>query len=146
MVLILCKQAQESSDVRTELKKGILNMVQSVNNQQVKVSMVVQVYKTRFEHYAVIHRDIKFTNTAVYMNLKKCQVRKKGMNEITLIADNIEGNSLTFLARSLAEVESWIGVFKPSSNLSIKRGKHLPKNNMHSMSLLKEEEEECIDS
>ncbi|VDI54131.1 Hypothetical predicted protein [Mytilus galloprovincialis] len=146
MVLIMCKQAQESSDVRTALKKGTLTMVQSVNNQLVKFPMVVQVYKTRFEHYAVIHRDMKFTNTAVYMNLKKCQVRKRGTNEITLIADNIEGNSLTFLTRNIAEVESWIGVFKPSSNVTIKRDKHLPKNNMHSMSLLKEEEEECIDS
>ncbi|CAG2242830.1 unnamed protein product [Mytilus edulis] len=90
MVLLLCKQAPENSDVRLHKRKELLTMVQSVNNQLVKVPMVVQVYKTRFEHYAVIHRDMKFTNTAVYMNLKKCQVRKKGKNEITLIADNIE--------------------------------------------------------
>lgn len=89
---------------------------------------------------------MKIKNTAVYMNLKKCQVRKKGMNEIILIADNIEGNSLTLLSRNITEVESWIGVLKPSSNLTIKQGKYWPKNNTHSMSLLQGEEEEYIDS
>ncbi|CAC5385853.1 unnamed protein product [Mytilus coruscus] len=133
MVLLLCKQTQESKAVRTESKKGTLTMVQSVNNQLVKVPMLVHVYSTRFEHYAVIYRDMKFTNNAVYMNFKKCQVRKKGMNEITLIADNIDGNSLSFVTRNIAEVESWIGVLKPSSKLPIKRCKHFPKNDMHSL-------------
>ncbi|VDI30339.1 Hypothetical predicted protein [Mytilus galloprovincialis] len=100
---------------------------------------MVRVYRNRFEHYAVINRDVKFTNTAVFLNLKNCQVKKTKSNGISVISDNIDGNALTFTASHEVEADSWINALRPE--LLLKR-----RLSTCSMSSLEEKDKEDIGS
>ena len=121
-----------------EVKGGNLLMVQRFNNRTFTTPVFVRVYRSRFEHYAVIVKDKKFTNSSVYMSLKHCQVTKSNTKEITIVADNVEGNKVSFEVRNKIEVEEWLCAFTPV----LKQGCILMESsNTYSIPSLSEEDE-----
>ena len=121
-----------------EVKGGNLLMVQRFNNRTFTTPVFVRVYRSRFEHYAVIVKDQKFTNSSVYMSLKHCQVTGSNTKEITIVADNVEGNKVTFEVRNKLEVEEWMSAFTP---VLTQRFIVLDRSKIYSMPSLSEEDE-----
>ncbi|KAK3088601.1 hypothetical protein FSP39_021175 [Pinctada imbricata] len=100
-----------------ETKSGILHLVQNKDHKVRKVSMYVRVYQNCFEHYMLIFKDQKYTNQAVFVNLKNSLVKKSGDqdNEFDVIPDNIDGSVFTFHTNSDKELESWLSVLQSVS-------------------------------
>jgi hypothetical protein len=142
MVLSLIKIDNNGSPAKKveglEVKGGHLLMVQRFNNRTFTTPVFVRVYRSRFEHYAVIVKDQKFSNSSVYMSLKHCQVTRNNTNEITIVADNVEGNKVTFEIRSKLEEEEWMCAFTPVLK---QRFIVLDRSKMYSMPSLSEEDE-----
>ena len=142
MVLSLIKLDNNGSPAKKveglEVKGGHLLMVQRFNNRTFTTPVFVRVYRSRFEHYAVIVKDQKFSNSSVYMSLKHCQVTRNNTNEITIVADNVEGNKVTFEIRSKLEEEEWMCAFTPVLK---QRFIVLDRSKMYSMPSLSEEDE-----
>ena len=134
-----------------EIKSGNLIMVQCCHGKQVRVPVIVRVYHSTFEHYAVFYRDCKFTNAAVYVSLKHCTVftSDKNTREIKLVPENIEGSTLTFEVNRPTDVCDWIKAFQSQNSTSPMRGPLTPKLTRSAMmpvlqeSLEESEEEEC---
>ena len=142
MVLSLIKIDNNGSPAKKveglEVKGGHLLMVQRFNNRTFTTPVFVRVYRSRFEHYAVIVKDQKFSNSSVYMSLKHCQVTRNNTNEITIVADNVDGNKVTFEIRSKLEEEEWMCAFTPVLK---QRFIVLDRSKMYSMPSLSEEDE-----
>jgi len=142
MVLSLRKIGSNGNAAKTieglEVKNWNLLMVQRFNNRTFTTPVFVRVYRSRFEHYAVIVKDQKFTNSSVYMSLKHCQVTINNTKEITIVVDNVEGNKVTFEVRNKLEVEEWMCAFTP---VLTQRFIVLDRSKMYSMPSLSEEDE-----
>ena len=142
MVLSLIKIDNNGSPAKKveglEVKFGHLLMVQRFKDRTFTTPVFVRVYRSRFEHYAVIVKDQKFSNSSVYMSLKHCQVTRNNTNEITIVADNVEGNKVTFEIRSKLEEEEWMCAFTPVLK---QRFIVLDRSKMYSMPSLSEEDE-----
>jgi len=121
-----------------EVKGGNLLMVQRLNNRTFTTPVYVRVYRGRYEHYAVIVKDQKFTNSSVYMSLRHCQVTKSNTKEITIVADNVEGNKVTFEIRNKFEEEEWMSAF---TSVLKQRFIVLDRSKTYSMPSLSEEDE-----
>jgi len=121
-----------------EVKGGLLLMVQRFNNRTFTTPVYVRVYRGRYEHYAVIVKDQKFTNSSVYMSLKHCQVTRNDTKEITIVADNGEGSKVTFEVRNKIEVEEWMCAFTPVLK---QKCTLIVNSNTYSMPSLSEEDE-----
>ena len=142
MVLSLVKIDNNGSTAKKveglEVKFGHLLMVQRFKNRTFTTPVFVRVYRSRFEHYAVIGKDQKFSNSSVYMSLKHCQVTRNNTKEITIVADNVEGNKVTFEVRNKLEVEEWMSAFTP---VLTQRFIVLDISKIYSMPSLSEEDE-----
>ena len=142
MVLSLIKIDNNGSPAKKveglEVKCGHLLMVQRFNNRTFTTPVFVRVYRSPFEHYAVIVKDQKFSNSSVYMSLRHCQVTRNNTKEITIVADNVEGNKVTFEIRNKLEEEEWMCAFTPVLK---QRFIVLDRSKMYSMPSLSEEDE-----
>ncbi|KAL3879089.1 hypothetical protein ACJMK2_031403 [Sinanodonta woodiana] len=93
-----------------EEKSGLLHMVQFCGGKDRKTPVFVRVYRSSFEHYAVIYKDPNFFFQTGYISLKNCSVGKyeNTENKFSLTSNNYEGHALTFECRSKQESQSWI--------------------------------------
>lgn len=97
-----------------EVKSGSLHMIQVCCGRSVKIPVFVRVYQNCFEHYAIINRDQKYTNSAVYVSLKHCKVfRGDNEGEFKVVPEDIEGNNLTFLVSRKQDMNDWISALQP---------------------------------
>lgn len=96
-----------------EVKSGSLLMVQCCNGKEMKIPVIVRVYQNCFEHYAIIYRDSKYTNSAVFVSLKHCRVYKCDNCEIKVVPSDIEGSSFTFQVGKTQDVNEWISALEP---------------------------------
>ncbi|CAG2236319.1 unnamed protein product [Mytilus edulis] len=128
----------------SEIKSGRLHMVHTYNNTALTVPVLLRVYKTRFEHYAIVHKDQLFTNSGLYLSLKNCQVSRGDTNEIRIVPNSIDGGKVTFVANSKSDAEEWIAFLHNSRHL-LKPGKpgvRFHRQNIPKTSLMPSVEEE----
>lgn len=100
-----------------EVKCGSLYMIQLCGSKLMNIPVFVRVYRNCFEHYAIINRDQKYTNSAVYISLKHCKVYRSDSdndNEFKLVPEDIEGTNWTFQASRKQDVNGWISALQPS--------------------------------
>ena len=97
-----------------EVKSGNLRLQQKHHYKVQHVPVFARVYQNSFEHYMVIFRDQKYTNNAVFVNLKHCIVNKsdKKDSEFVIIPDSVDGTIFTFETKSEEDVESWLSVLQ----------------------------------
>ncbi|CAC5390564.1 unnamed protein product [Mytilus coruscus] len=112
----------ECAKRESEIKNGRLHMVQTYNNKALTVPMFLRIYKTRFEHYAVVHKDQLLTNSGLFLSLRNSQISRGETNEIKIIPNSIDGGKVTFIANSKSDAEEWIASFQNSRHL-LKPGK-----------------------
>ena len=110
-----CCTAEVKKADGLEVKSGNLLMVQCCNGKVMKVPVIVRVYQNCFEHYAIIYRDSKYTNSAVFVSLKHCKVYRNDNdeNEIKIVPSDIEGSSFTFQVNKTQEVNEWLSALEP---------------------------------
>lgn len=102
-----------------EIKSGNLFMIQDNiyrKNKTEKLPVLVRVYKTLFEHYAVVYRNEKVPNTATYISLKNCQVSQCDGRRINVIPNNLEGTKVIFEIPESDDVTEWLTALTPTCN------------------------------
>lgn len=100
----------------SEVKSGSLCLIQQYGGKTRKAHVFVRVYRSSFEHYAVICKDQKFSAQSEYMSLKNCTVSKceHNDNQLRVTLNNFEGNGLIFECRTKLEVQDWIDALQPN--------------------------------
>ncbi|KAK3597457.1 hypothetical protein CHS0354_041871 [Potamilus streckersoni] len=75
-----------------------------------KTPVFVRVYRSSFEHYAVIYKDPNFFFQTGYIRLKNCKVcnYENTENKFSVTLNNYEGNALTFECITKQESQAWI--------------------------------------
>ena len=101
----------------SEVKSGSLCLIQQCGGITRKAHVFVRVYRSSFQHYAVIYKDQKFSAQSGYMSLKNCTVCKceHNNNQLRVTLNNFEGNGLIFECRTKLEVQDWIDALQPNS-------------------------------
>ncbi|VDI65178.1 Hypothetical predicted protein [Mytilus galloprovincialis] len=134
----------ECDQRESEIKSGRLHMVQTFNNKVLTVPVFLRVYKTRFEHYAIVHKDQLFTNSGLYLSLKNCQISKGESNEIKIVPNSIDGGKVTFVANSKSDAEEWMTSLQSSrhSRKPEKPGVRFHRQNIPKTLLMPSVEEE----
>ncbi|VDI02932.1 Hypothetical predicted protein [Mytilus galloprovincialis] len=134
----------ECDQRESEIKSGRLHMVQTFNNKVLTVPVFLRVYKTRFEHYAIVHKDQLFTNSGLYLSLKNCQISKGESNEIKIVPNSIDGGKVTFVANSKSDGEEWMTSLQSSrhSRKPEKPGVRFHRQNIPKTLLMPSVEEE----
>lgn len=79
-----------------------------------KTAVFVRVYKTLFEHYAVVYKNEKVPSTATYICLKNCQVFQGEGDDIKVVPDNLEGIKVTFEIPDSEEIRNWLNALTPT--------------------------------
>ncbi|KAL3879071.1 hypothetical protein ACJMK2_031394 [Sinanodonta woodiana] len=104
----------------SEVKSGSLCLIQQCGGITRKAHVFVRVYRSSFEHYAVICKDQKFSAQSGYMSLKNCTVCKceDKDNQLRVTLNNFEGNGLIFECRTKLEVQDWIDALQPNRSIS----------------------------
>jgi len=97
-----------------EIKSGDMWMVQICNDWVRKIPVFVRVYKTLFEHYAIVYKNENISTSAVYVSLKHSQVHKGDGKDIMIIPDNVEGTNLTLEVTTHVEVDDWVSALTPT--------------------------------
>lgn len=100
-----------------EIKCGSLLMDQTCNGKTQQAPVFVRIYKTLFDHYAIVYRNELIPSTAVYISLKNCQVYKGDKDDIKVIPDNLEGTKITFKVAEAFDVDKWVEALTPTCNV-----------------------------
>ncbi|KAK3597455.1 hypothetical protein CHS0354_041869 [Potamilus streckersoni] len=130
----LCTDLRNGS----EEKSGLLHMIQVCGGKNRKTPVFVRVYRSSFEHYAVIYKDPNFFFQTGYIRLKNCKVcnYENTENKFSVTLNNYEGNALTFECRTKQESQAWIcalqkntvSVSTAKSGVPVGQSVHIPKS------------------
>ena len=113
-----------------------------MTQRTVKVPVYIRIYKNRYEHFALIYKDSKFTNNAVFINLKHCLIHIVTDNTIEIVANNADGNKVRFSMTDNFETDDWIHAFSSNNGASSSMNKDVANNaDSYLMQCLVEEEE-----
>lgn len=100
-------------------KSGPVSMVQTVKGRLLKNRVVLSVYQSSYDRYAVVSQERIIVKDCGYINLKYCRVENvtmKGLeNAFQIIPRKCEGNVLTLSVSNSQELEEWINVLKSDS-------------------------------
>ena len=99
----------------SEVKSGRLSLLQHHKGKSLKVQVFVRVYKSCFEHYAVLYKDQRFSLQSGYISLKNCIVNKntEKSNQIRVTLNDFEGTGVVFETNSAQEAEIWLNALRP---------------------------------
>ncbi|OWF51138.1 hypothetical protein KP79_PYT12348 [Mizuhopecten yessoensis] len=111
-----------------EVKAGHLFLLRQQEGVTVNVPVFVRVYRSCFEHYAVVCRSQTLTNNSLYVSLKTCVVVTSPTcdRDIVVIPDNAEGGKVTFKTTFPDDVSDWIAVLQPTQSVENVRRKSNP--------------------
>lgn len=98
-----------------EIKSGRLCIVQMHKGKKMKVQVFVRVYRSSFEHYAVLYKDQKYSQSSGYISLKNCKVSKDTAKEhqVRVTLNDYEGTGVTFESNSANEAAQWLDALQP---------------------------------
>ncbi|XP_053399712.1 uncharacterized protein LOC128557092 [Mercenaria mercenaria] len=110
----MCTKEVSTAD-SLEIKSGRLCLVQQHKGRKLKVQVFVRVYRSSFEHYAVLFKDQKFSLQSGYISLKNCIVDKTNEKEhqVRVTLNDYEGTGVTFESNSCKEAEEWHDALQP---------------------------------
>ncbi|KAL4230562.1 hypothetical protein ACF0H5_010942 [Mactra antiquata] len=115
----MCNKSAPGSD-GLEVKSGRLCLVQQHKGKKMKVQVFVRVYRSSYEHYAVLFRDQKYSLQSGYISLKNCIVDKSSEkeNQVRVTLNDFEGTGVTFESNSACEVDEWYEALQPQLSSS----------------------------
>lgn len=104
-----------SNGENLEIKSGRLCLLQAHKGRKMKIHAFVRVYRSSFEHYAVIYKDQKYSQQFGFLSLKNCTVSKDTAKEnlLRVTLNDFEGTGVTFESRSGTEADEWLDVLQP---------------------------------
>lgn len=125
-------------------RSGAVLMTLPGSKQQVRV--VLSVYSTNFDRYAVLSSDKALCKDCGYINLKTCGVRRMEDKSFQVLPRECHSAALTFTVSKPCEMEDWLSVFQcpvsecptssPKKSLALKDKALMPT--------LEEDEEEAL--
>jgi len=122
----------------SEIRCGGLTMVNACGCKN-DVRVVVKVYRTTLEHFAVVYPDKVVCKPIGFINLKNCSVGclMNSSRTVQIVQKSCDGGLLTFRAESPSEAKKWMEAFQ---NNKMNR-KSLDDALNVSLPILEEEEE-----
>ncbi|XP_067664052.1 uncharacterized protein [Haliotis asinina] len=116
--LRLCKDRKMGTDIHTssEIMSGHLLLFQVVRQRTIRIPVFVKVYRSCFEHYAIVYKDQKYSNLSTYINLKNCIVmcNENCKTQLRVVPHNFDGTVIVFDTQDKATVSSWKCAFEDS--------------------------------
>lgn len=111
----ICNRNMPQTDSSSEIKCGRLCLIQEHKGKKMRINMFVRVYRSCFEHYAVLYRDQKFSLQSGFIGLKNCTVSicTGKDNQIRVTLNDFEGTGVVFESQSKREVEEWVEALQP---------------------------------
>ena len=109
---------------------GRLCLIQKHKGRTLRVHVFVRVYRSSFEHYAVLYKDNKYSTQAGFINLKNCAINRCSSkdNQIQVTVNDMEGTSIVFESNTLNEAEQWVEALQPHIySLSPQKGSISPR-------------------
>jgi hypothetical protein len=110
----MCNKEVNTSD-SLEIKSGRLCLVQMHKGRKMRIQVFVRVYRSSFEHYAVLFKDQKFSLQSGYISLKNCIVDKTSGKEhqVRVTLNDFEGTGVTFESNTCKEADEWQEALQP---------------------------------
>lgn len=111
----MCKENLPQNDSSSEIKCGRLCVIQEHKGRKMKVHVFVRVYRSCFEHYAVLYKDQKYSLQSGFINLKNCtaSLSTGKENQIRVTLNDFEGTGVVFESHSNLEAEDWLDALQP---------------------------------
>lgn len=144
----MCTKEVNTGD-SLEIKSGRLSLVQMHKGRKMRIQVFVRVYRSSFEHYAVLFKDQKFSLQSGYISLKNCIVDKMSGkdHQVRVTLNDFEGTGVTFESNTCKEAEEWHEALQPQivsssptlSNITPSLSPVIPRSPL--MPTLAEEEE-----
>ena len=102
------------------VKSGPVFIQQRTGGQTSKLRVILTVYTTRFEHYAVISQERILCKDSGFINLKHCKAQKLNNNEGSFEISLKDGDlgSLTITPVHSSELKDWISAVNSESQKS----------------------------
>ena len=111
--------SQQQNNSGLEKKSGhLLTTRTDARGRTQNIRVVVKVYASTYDHYAVVYAD-KICQACGFINLKNCTIDpfSGGKNcGFRVIPKDCEGNTVTFITNSPADLEEWLNVFTSSDS------------------------------
>ena len=100
---------------RLEVKAGHIKQVIRTDSRERRKDVFVRVYRSQFEHYAVVYQNKVFCKACAFINLKSCVVSVDlSVRQIIIRPYNDDGIAVVLEADQYT-VESWIDAFSLST-------------------------------
>ncbi|PVD34175.1 hypothetical protein C0Q70_05438 [Pomacea canaliculata] len=98
-----------------EIKSGQLCLLHRMGEKSYWVPVYVRVYRSCFEHFAVVSKDQAVTTNATYVNLRSASssiVPGDCLSQFRVVQNNFEGTVITFDVRGHDSIEEWVDAFQ----------------------------------
>ena len=94
---------------------GRLCLVQKYKGRTLRMQVFVRVYRSSYEHYAVLYKDQKYSSQSGYINLKNCSISRctDKDNQLRVTLNDIEGTGVVFESNTHKEAEQWAEALQP---------------------------------
>ena len=111
----MCNRTMQQNDSSSQIKCGRLCLIQEHKGKKMKIQVFVRVYRSCFEHYAVLYKDQKLSLQSGFISLKNCIASKcTGKdNQIRVTLNDFEGTGVVFESYNKAETEDWLEALQP---------------------------------
>ena len=145
-----CADSKTQNSSGLEKKSGhLLTTRTDARGRTQNIRVVVKVYASTYDHYAVVYAD-KICQACGFINLKHCTIDpfSGGKNcGFRVIPKDCEGNTVTFITNSPADLEEWLNAFtysdssKPTIEFPLTSSKSPSRSVSPPMPTLEEDEE-----
>lgn len=112
----MCNRTMPHNDSSSQIKCGCLCLLKEHKGKKMRIPVFVRVYRSCFEHYAVLYKDQKYSLQSGYISLKNCiasSVTGGKDNQIRVTLNDFEGTGVEFECSSKREAEDWLDALQP---------------------------------
>lgn len=123
----------------SEIRCGKLTLVRSSSacGCGADLRVVVKVYRTSLEHFAIIYPDKVICKPFGFVNLKHCRVQLLRNNALVMqvVQQSCDGGIVTFRADSPLEAKTWLDCLQSKTRFSSSSPKRAAMDNLTNVSL-----------